>query len=173
MSEDKPTIESNAEQLRSNAFKDPLVVIATGFGIGWIPFAPGTIASLVTALIFWFFVPEPESNAKIHYAVVFLLFIGARLTLGLVVRKYGAKDESCIVLDEFLGMAVALFLVPREWWLYVIAFLIFRILDIVKPWPISWIDRKSPGAYGIILDDVIAGAGAAIITHLIWITTHG
>ncbi len=167
MSEDKPTVESNAEQLRSNAFKDPLVVIATGFGIGWIPFAPGTIASLVIALIFFF---TPELDVEYQYAIIFLLFIVARLTLGIVVRKYGAKDESCIVLDEFLGMAIALFMVQKEWWLYVIAFLIFRILDIVKPWPISWIERRVPGAYGIILDDVIAGAGAAIITHLIWIT---
>ena len=167
MSEDKPTVESNAEQLRSNAFKDPLVVIATGFGIGWIPFAPGTIASLVMVPIFWFFVPE---ELLFQYAVIFLLFVSARLTLGSVVRKYGAKDESCIVLDEFLGMAIALFMVHKVWWLYVIAFLIFRILDIVKPWPISWIEQRVPGAYGIILDDVIAGAGAAIITHLIWIT---
>lgn len=173
MPESTPPIDSNAERLRTHAFKDPLVVIATGFGIGWIPFAPGTIASLVMALIFWFFVPvEPETRV-IQFAVIFLLFIGTRLTLGFVVRKYGAKDESCIVLDEFLGMAVALFLVPQKWWLYVIAILIFRIFDIVKPWPISWVEQRAPGAYGIILDDVIAGAGAAIITHLMGITTHG
>ena len=167
MPEDTSPIDSNSEQLRTHAFKDPLVVMATGFGIGWIPVAPGTIASLAMALIFWFFVPVAPVY---QYAIIFLLFIGTRLTLGFVVRKYGAKDESCIVLDEFLGMAVALFLVPREWWLYVIAFLIFRIFDIVKPWPISWVEQRVPGAYGIILDDVIAGAGAAIITHLIWIT---
>lgn len=167
MSEDNSRIESNAGQLRSNAFKDPLVVIATGFGIGWLPFAPGTIASLVIALIFYF---TPELDVTYQYAIIFLLFIVARLTLGIVVRKYGAKDESCIVLDEFLGMAVALFLLPKEWWLYIIAFLIFRIFDIVKPWPISWVEQRIRGAYGIILDDVIAGAGAAIITNLIWIT---
>ncbi|MYD46225.1 MAG: phosphatidylglycerophosphatase A [Gammaproteobacteria bacterium] len=170
MPENTPPIDSNAEQLRANAFKDPLVVIATGFGIGWIPFAPGTVASLVIALTFFFLVPVvPEANV-IQCAVIFLLFICTRLTLGFVVRKYGAKDESCIVLDEFLGMAVALLWVPKEWWLYVIAFLIFRIFDIVKPWPISWVEQRAPGAYGIILDDVIAGAGAAIITQLIWIT---
>ncbi|MCY3542287.1 MAG: phosphatidylglycerophosphatase A [Gammaproteobacteria bacterium] len=144
-----------------------MVVIATGFGIGWLPFAPGTIASLVIALIFYF---TPELDVTYQYAIIFLLFIVARLTLGIVVRKYGAKDESCIVLDEFLGMAVALFLLPKEWWLYIIAFLIFRIFDIVKPWPISWVEQRIRGAYGIILDDVIAGAGAAIITNLIWIT---
>ena len=159
------------EQLRAHAFKDPLVVIATGFGIGWIPVAPGTVASLVIALIFWFFGPE---SIVYQYAVIFLLFLVTRLTLGFVVRKYGAKDESCIVLDEFLGMAVALFWVfeKKVWWLYVIAFLIFRILDIVKPWPISWVEQRVPGAYGIILDDVIAGAGAAIVTHLIWLTQY-
>lgn len=169
MPKDIPPIESNADQLRSYAFKDPLVVLATGFGIGWIPFAPGTIASLVVALLVWFFVPE---SAVLQYAIIFLLFIVARLTLGIVVRKYGVKDESCIVLDEFLGMAIALFLVPKLWWAYLIAFLIFRIFDIVKPWPISWIEQRIRGAYGIILDDVMAGAGAAIITHLILLTQN-
>ena len=169
MPENNPQSDSNAGQLKAHAFKDPLVIIATGFGIGWIPVAPGTIASLVLAIIFWFFVPE--SPAHFQYATIFLLFICTRLTLGFVVRKYRVKDESCIVIDEFLGMAAALFLVPKEWWLYLIAFLIFRIFDIVKPWPISWVDRRVPGAYGIILDDVIAGAGAATITHLIWITS--
>lgn len=170
MPENTNPIDSNAEQLRTNAFKDPLVVLATGFGIGWIPVAPGTVASLAMALIIWFWRPDAPVY---QFTIIFLLFICARLTLGFIVRKYGEKDEPCIVLDEFLGMAVALFLVPQKWWLYVIAFLIFRIFDIVKPWPISWVEQRAPGAYGIILDDVIAGAGAAIITHLIWITTHG
>lgn len=169
MSKDIPPIESNTEQLRSYAFKDPLVVLATGFGIGWIPVAPGTIASLVIAILFWFFVPE---SGVLQYAIIFLLFLGTRFTLGFLVRKYGENDEPCIVLDEFLGMAIALFLVPKQWWLYLIAFLIFRIFDIVKPWPISWIEQRVRGAYGIILDDVMAGAGAAIITHLILLTQN-
>lgn len=169
MPKDVPPIESNKEQLRSYAFKDPLVILATGIGIGWIPIAPGTIASLVVVFLFWFFVPE---SAVLQYAIIFLTFLSARLTLDSLVRKYGENDEPCIVLDEFLGMAIALFLVPKLWWAYLIAFLIFRIFDIVKPWPISWVEQRIRGAYGIILDDVMAGAGAALITHLILLTQN-
>lgn len=167
MQEDPPLIESNVEQLRTHAFRDPLVVFATGFGMGWFPLAPGTVASLAIALFFWFLIPVETLP---QYATIFALFVGARVTLGLLVRKYGSYDASCIVLDEFLGMAIAIFLVPKVWWLYLIAFVIFRILDIVKPWPISWIDSNIKGAYGIILDDVVAGIGALLITHLIWFT---
>lgn len=166
---DKPQIESNLEELRAHAFKDPLVFFATGFGIGWIPFAPGTVASVVIALLFWFLIPD---SLVVQYATVFLLFIGARITIGSLVRKYGPYDAPCIVLDEFLGMAIALFLVPKVWWLYVIAFIVFRIFDIVKPWPISWIEKKLHGVYGMILDDVVAGAVALTITRLIWFTQY-
>lgn len=167
MEEESAQIKSNLEQLRNHAWKDPTVVVATGFGIGWFPFAPGTLASLAIALIFWFLIPV---SPLAQYVTIFALFIGARVTLGLLVRKYGSYDAPCVVLDEFLGMAIAIFLVPKVWWLYIIAFVIFRIFDIVKPWPISWIDSKIKGAYGMILDDVVAGIGALVITHLIWLT---
>lgn len=175
MQEQEPAIESNVEQLRAQAFKDPAVVVATGFGIGWIPYAPGTIASLVIVLLFWFVTPVPDSLTAplvLHYAIIFLLFIGARITIGSVIKKYGPYDAPCIVLDEFLGMAIALFLVPRIWWLYVVAFVVFRIFDIVKPWPISWVEKKVRGVYGVILDDVIAAAIALAITHLLNLTNY-
>ena len=169
MQAEKQQDESSMELLRTQAFKDPLVIVATGFGIGWFPFAQGTVASLVIALLFWFFVPD---SPVVQYTTVFMLFIGARLTLGALVRKYGDDDAPCIVVDEFLGMAIALFLIPKEWWLYLIAFLVFRIFDIVKPWPISWLETNVKGAYGVLLDDVIAGAVALGITHLIWFTMY-
>lgn len=167
MQEESVQIKSNVEQLRTHALRDPIVVVATGFGIGWFPFAPGTLASLAIAVIFWFLIPVSTFE---QYLAIFALFIGTRVTLGFLVRKYGSYDAPCVVLDEFLGMAIAIFLVPKVWWLYLIAFVIFRIFDIVKPWPISWIDSKIKGAYGMILDDVVAGIGALVITHLIWLT---
>ncbi|MXZ44896.1 MAG: phosphatidylglycerophosphatase A [Gammaproteobacteria bacterium] len=173
MQEQKPVSESNVEQLRAQALKDPAVVVATGFGIGWIPFAPGTIASLVMALLFFFVTPDSvEARLILHYAIVFLLFIGARISIGSVVKKYGPHDAPCVVVDEFLGMAIALFLVPTEWWAYVVAFVVFRIFDIVKPWPISWVEKKISGVYGVILDDVIAAAIALAITHLLCLTNY-
>lgn len=163
---DSSSSESSVAKLRDHA-KDPLVIFATGFGIGWFPRVPGTIASIVIAGAYWFLVPEV---LVVQYALIFALFLLARVILGFLVQKYGADDAPCIVLDEFLGMAIALILVPKIWWLYLVAFVLFRILDIVKPWPISWIDANVKGAYGIILDDVIAGVFAAVITHLIWFT---
>ena len=73
------------------------------------------------------------------------------------------KDPACIVFDEFVGVWVTLFMLPVGWYWPFIGFILFRLFDILKPWPVSWLDQRLPGGWGIMLDDVAAGFFSLII----------
>ncbi|AIN47526.1 phosphatidylglycerophosphatase A [Candidatus Palibaumannia cicadellinicola] len=146
---------------------NPLHLLATGFGSGMFYWMPGTVGSLV-AILLWFlllsFLPWPLD----------LLVVILSIFLGIYVCHHtacdiGVHDHSCIVWDEFIGMWLTLIALPRNDWRWVITgFLLFRFLDIWKPWPISWLDRKVQGGIGIIIDDVVASmiaAGILILLH--------
>ena len=92
------------------------------------------------------------------YASIVLCCIAAGIYVsGRVARRLELKDPAVIVIDEFVGLWVALFLLPSGWFWPLIGLLLFRFFDILKPWPISWCDRELEGGYGIVLDDVVAG----------------
>ena len=143
--------------------KNPWVFLCTGFGVGFLPRAPGTWGSLLGIGLWWVVFHElgPE---------VSILFIGlaigfAWLVIRQTCRAYNVEDEPAIVIDEIVGQWIALLWVPRSLWVVCLAFLIFRLLDIVKPWPVSWADRSVHGPLGILLDDVIAGIATCIVVH--------
>lgn len=127
--------------------------IATCFMIGYAPCCPGTIASALTALVF--FLAPPLSLL----GVVLCLLLGMPLSVwaaGYLEKHQAIKDPSYIVIDEFMGMFIALIALPKVWWVYLIAFILFRIFDIFKPFPV-YCAEQLPGGIGIVLDDVIAG----------------
>ena len=150
------------------SFWHPAALIATAGGSGLLPRAPGTWGSLVAI---------PIGYAISHYAGV----------LGLVVAIFGAfsvgwwatsiylghgddTDPGPVVIDEVVGQWITIVAVPPTAVYYVFAFLLFRFFDIFKPWPICWIDRRVPGALGVILDDVLAGIFAAVVLLIaLWI----
>ena len=152
----------SAEQRRI-LFDHPAGWIALGFGSGLSPIAPGTAGSLV-ALIPWLLVC---GAGPIFYAI----FLIATFALGVwacewAVRKTHVDDPSFVVWDEFVGQWIALLplvIVARSAWWIVAAFILFRLFDIWKPWPVSLADRDVGGGLGVMLDDVIAGAYAAIV----------
>lgn len=132
------------------------LVIATFFGAGFLPIAPGTWASAFTALLVYF---SPLSQAPF---VVLAAATAAVFALGVPAasiseRHYAAKDPRPCVIDEVAGQMVSLWLVPRHPGYYVAAFFLFRILDIVKPFPVSR-SEALPRGIGIMTDDVLAGA---------------
>lgn len=138
--------------------------IAT-LGVGKIPWAPGTWGSLVALLVWWAIMP---SDFLIRIAsIVFAFFLGWIATK-YYERFYDKHDPKEVVVDELVGMWIPLLLLPSaenatgEARLYYAAlgFLLFRLFDIWKPFPIGWIDRKVPGALGTMLDDVVAGLAA-------------
>lgn len=149
--------------LRRKTWRDPIALVATGFGIGWFPVFPGTIASLI-AVVIWFFLFS-ILNPLIQLAVIFLVGCLTFTILWRTVRRYGEHDFSPIVIDEFLGMWIACFLIPQSWWAFLLCFVMFRVLDIMKPWPISMIEHSRQHAWKIMFDDVLAGILACGVSH--------
>ncbi|WP_187306911.1 phosphatidylglycerophosphatase A family protein [Candidatus Williamhamiltonella defendens] len=145
---------------------NPIHLLATGFGSGLSSLSPGTMGSLA-AIPFWFVLialPNP------FYIICLILSCGFGIYLcGRTAQEIGVDDPSCIVWDEFVGLWITLSLLPKEaqtpLWITV-GFLLFRLFDIWKPFPICVIDRHIRGGVGIMLDDVIAGFFAAMMLFL-------
>ena len=140
--------------------------IATVFRVGYLPLAPGTWGSLF-ALSAWVLLPEFTS-------VTYLAILGGLLFLGILTsRNYSAysqkTDPSEVVIDEWLGMWIALYAVPKEMTWMIVSFLLFRFFDVVKVPPVRQLERMH-GGWGIMMDDVAAGLYALGLTHLlIWV----
>ena len=145
--------------------KDPWVLLCTGFGVGFLPRVPGTWGSLLGIGLWWVVFQELGPTESI--LVVGLAIGFAWLVIRQTCRAYNVEDEPAIVIDEIVGQWIALLWVPRSLWVVCLAFLLFRFLDITKPWPVSWADRSVRGPLGILLDDVIAGMATCIVVHVV------
>lgn len=137
------------------------VWLATGFGVGWIPWAPGTAGSLLALGLWW---PVGLWGLGPYAAV-----LAAVIALGIPLTARGARllgraDPPMIVWDEIAGMGVALWAVPHEILAFAAAFGLFRLFDIAKPFPIARLEAL-PGGYGIMFDDLLAGLYAALLVH--------
>jgi phosphatidylglycerophosphatase A len=146
--------------------------LASGFGSGLAPVAQGTFGSLA-ALLPWLLLRELSLPL---YALIllagFVLGVGACTVAG---RALGVDDHRSLVWDEFIGQWIALspLLVPAllpngqmSWWMLLPGFVLFRLFDVWKPWPIRWLDRRVKGGFGVMIDDVIAGLFAALVLAL-------
>lgn len=136
------------------------VAVATGGYIGKISFAPGTFGSLPGLLLYWVM-------AQMHtgYAVVLTLAViaAAVWSAGRAEAVMGQKDPGAIVIDEIAGMAVVFVGLPLSWPLAVSGFVLFRIFDIIKPFPVGWLERRFDGGLGVVIDDVAAGLICRVI----------
>lgn len=139
----------------------PSVFLATGFGIGWVPKAPGTAGS-VLGLFLWWLVGFWGLPAYGFFLIVALL-VGV-LASGRAAQALGLADPPMVVWDEVVGMGVTLCAVPRGLVPFLVGFGLFRAFDILKPEPVARLERL-PGGYGIMLDDVAAGLYAALVLH--------
>jgi phosphatidylglycerophosphatase A len=135
-------------------------IIATGLGIGYSPFIPGTAGSLAALLLYIFFPLEDYIWLVIS---IFMFFIGIWAS-GVVEMDLG-KDPGIVVIDEYVGQWIALLFLPRILWIFIAGFIIFRILDIIKPFPAANLEEVEGGS-GIMLDDIIAGIYTNIALHL-------
>lgn len=138
---------------------EPVHLLALGFGAGLAPFAPGTFGSLV-GLVFALALAPLGFWWSLAAAVVAVL--AGIWICGESARRLGVHDHPAIVWDEVAGMMIAMLAAPAEWWGAPLAFVLFRIFDIAKPWPIREIDHGMGGGAGIMLDDVLAGIFAAL-----------
>ena len=142
---------------------DPVHLLAFGFGTGLAPKAPGTVGSIPGLLIAWFAMPY---SLGVQLAIGALLVISGIWICGESARRIGVHDHSGIVWDEIAGMYLVAFWLPPDLTLWALAFGLFRLFDIVKPWPISDLDHRIPGGLGIMLDDLVAALYAAIFLGL-------
>lgn len=140
------------------------VWIATGFGIGWLPLAPATWASLVVAFLLYY-------SARLEDGI-FAGVIGGVIVVGIWAAGEAEKtlghDAHAIVIDEVAGMLIAVWAIPlgtRPWAVLGIAFVLFRIIDVWKPFPIRQ-SQRLPGGLGVMVDDILAAALANVLTRL-------
>lgn len=145
--------------------RNPFVLVSTTFGVGFLPRMPGTIASAVAVLIWWFTLSEVRGFVQLGIILVCLPV--AWICTKAVMTKYNVGDDPAITIDEVIGQWIALIAVPKSFWFVAAAFIGFRILDILKPDPVGWAERKFKGAVGVLADDVVAGIVAVAILHYI------
>ena len=139
-------------------------ITATGFGSGFMPRAPGTSGTLVGVLVYLVF-------AQFHWSL-YLLSVVALSFLAIYVSQeaeklFDKKDASQIVIDEIVGFQFTMFLVTPTVVHIAIGFILFRLFDIIKPFPIRLCERRLPGGYGVVGDDIIAGIYGNIVVLLL------
>ena len=146
--------------------------LACGFGSGLTPVAQGTFGSLA-ALLPWLLLRE--LSLPVYVLVLLAGFALGVWACDVAGRALGVDDHRSLVWDEFIGQWIALIplLIPAllpvtgaTWWMLAIGFVLFRLFDVWKPWPISWLDRHLKGGMGVMVDDVVAGIFAAIVLAL-------
>jgi len=157
------------KNLARQVLTDPVHVLAFGLGTGLAPFAPGTVGSLLGVLLAWLTL---DLGLIAQIGIAAGVFVAGIWICGESARRLGIHDHGGIVWDEIAGMYVTLLVAPFTLTAWILAFLLFRAFDIVKPWPIRDLDHRLGGGLGIMLDDLVAALYAAILLALYgWLMT--
>lgn len=134
--------------------RQPLLFLAFGFGSGLAPRAPGTFGTVLAVPLFLLL---GRLDIQLYLAVVLVGAIAGIYLCGAAAKKLGVHDHGGIVWDEIIGYLITMVAMPVEWTWILAGFLLFRLFDILKPWPIKWVDQRVEGGIGIMLDDILAG----------------
>ena len=147
--------------------KNPVHFCALGFGSGLIPLMPGTFGSLAAIPLILLFAP---AGNVIFITATILSCIAGVYFCGKTATDMGVHDHGSIVWDEVAGMLLTFLFVPLSISTLIAGFVLFRIFDILKPWPIGPVDKTVHGGLGIMLDDILAGIMACVCLHgVIWL----
>lgn len=141
-----------------------ILFLATGAGSGYFPWMPGTVGSLAGILLYYSLRSMPRGP---YLAFVVAFFFLAVWVAGLAEVIFGAKDPQRIVIDEIVGMLVTLVLLPLSWKTALVGFVLFRVFDIWKPFPIRLVQDNIPGGWGVVGDDVVAAIYANLILQIL------
>ncbi|MGB1198148.1 MAG: phosphatidylglycerophosphatase A [Thalassotalea sp.] len=144
---------------------NPVQFLALGFGSGLAPKAPGTFGTLAAIPFFYFM---SSLSVGLYATVVVVMTIVGVYLCGKAADDVGVHDHPAIVWDEIVGYLITMWMIPWSWHAVLLGFILFRIFDIFKPWPISYLDKHCHGGLGIMLDDVLAGFAALLCLHLIY-----
>ena len=146
-------------------FTHPLYFLALGFGSGLSRWMPGTAGSLAAIPVFLLFQPL---GLVWQLVIIAISFVAGIAMCDWVAKDMEIKDPGCIVWDEFVGLWITYLLLPPAWYWLVVGFLLFRLFDIWKPWPVSFLDRKLEGGLGIMADDVAAGIYGLVALQVLY-----
>jgi phosphatidylglycerophosphatase A len=161
-SDDSPALKEASK--KAGFYVKTTLLLSSWFGVGRSPIAPGTFGTLAAvppAMIIYYFGTVPS---VISLVVIIPLAVW---TSNVSKNILGKDDPSEVVIDEVAGFFVAVFLLPFSWSSFTFGFLLFRVFDILKPFPIGMIDKKVKGGVGIVLDDIVAGVYANICVRAV------
>jgi len=156
---------NNKNSTEKFTLSDPIQFLALGFGSGLAPKAPGTFGTLAAIPLLLLMSPLSHS---IFAALVLVMAVAGIYICQKAADAAGVHDHGAIVWDEIVGFLITMFMIPVSWASILVGFALFRLFDIFKPWPISYIDKNIHGGFGIMLDDVLAGLFALACMHLIF-----
>jgi phosphatidylglycerophosphatase A len=148
----------------TDIMRNPVLFLAFGFGSGLSRLMPGTMGTLAAIPVYLLFI---QTNFWLYSVLTLLVMVAGVWICDAAAKKLGVHDFGGIVWDEIAGFLITMWWVPFSWYAVFLGFVFFRVFDILKPWPINWIDRKVDGGLGIMLDDVIAGIMAAGVVWII------
>lgn len=147
--------------------KSPVQLLAFGFGSGLSPKAPGTAGTLLAVPIYLLIAPLP---LWLYTALVLLAAVLGVWICGVASRELQVHDHPGIVWDEFVGYWITMWALPASLLWIIAGFIVFRVFDILKPWPVRALDREVGGGLGIMLDDILAGVMACLTLHIaLWL----
>jgi phosphatidylglycerophosphatase A len=153
--------------LKPRLLTSPAQLLAFGFGSGLAPKAPGTAGTLLAVP---FYLLLSHLPLLFYSAIVLAAALVGIWVCGVASRQLNAHDHPGIVWDEFVGYWITMWALPVDWVWIVAGFIVFRIFDILKPWPIGALDTNVGGGLGIMLDDIVAGMLACLTLHIaIWL----
>jgi phosphatidylglycerophosphatase A len=147
-------------ELARKVLRDPVNLLAFGLGTGLSPVAPGTVGTILGVVLAWLVLPL---SIELQFMVAIALIVSGVWICGESAKRVGVHDHSGIVWDEIAAMYLILIVVPVSVAIWALAFALFRLFDIWKPWPIRDLDHRLHGGLGIMLDDLVAALYAALL----------
>ncbi len=144
--------------------RNPIHLLSFGFGSGLSPYAPGTMGTIVAIPIFLLL---SKLSLAFYLLSILMVFLLGCWTAGKTAEALNVHDHPGIVIDEIAGYLITMLMVPLTWYWVILGFMLFRLFDIWKPWPISIIDKQVKGGFGIMLDDVLAALYSLLSLHIV------
>ena len=153
-----------AEKISPQLLRHPLDFLALGFGSGLLPRAPGTAGTIAAIPLY---LVMQSLALPVYVSLVAVLFLLGIPICAHTAKRLGVHDHPGIVWDEIVGYLVTMTFAPTGWLWVLAGFVLFRFFDVLKPWPIRWLDRRVGGGFGIMVDDLLAGIAAAAVLQLL------
>jgi len=158
------TKKSKILGLNKKVMTSPVHFLAFGFGSGLAPFAPGTFGTIMAIPLYLLM---SKLSLPYYLGITAVVCVVGIWICGESSKKLGVHDHSGIVWDEFAGYFVTMIMAPSGWIWVIVGFVLFRLIDIWKPWPISVLDKQVHGGLGIMVDDILAGVFALVCLQLL------